>query len=113
MLCPLTVGVKNVEPTVGDEPFEDVILFFVVEILRNREVAAAKVSGSCGVVNEKVRKPIGPFIGERLQKDVIDDAEDDRCRANSERESEDAEQREGAILAEPAETVSQILPHLA
>ena len=103
------VGVKNVEPAVRDEPLEDVILLFVVEILRNREAAAPKVCGFRGVANEKVGQPIGPLIGEWLQKDVIDDAEDDCCRADSERERKDAEQREGAILQEPAEAISQVL----
>ena len=91
---------------VRDEPFEDVILLFVVEVFRDREVAATKPVRSGGVANEKVGQPIGSCVGKRLQKHVVDDAEDDGCRANSEREREDAEQRERAIFPEPAEAVS-------
>jgi hypothetical protein len=56
---------------------------------------------------------VGVLIRKRVNQDSIDCAEDDGGRADAQREGEDSEQCETAVLVEAAYGIAKILPNPA
>src|SRR5581483_2377201 len=79
-------GNENTILTDADNAVEDMILLGIIQKLRWREELPAKlvVRGRIHDVDRAEALPVS--VRKWLQQNVIDDAEDRRCRANAERE---------------------------
>jgi len=86
-----------------------VVLVANLEKLRKPEGRIVVVRGPGGVVHVQYCQPVGVTVRERLDQDVLDDAENHRGRANPQGQGEDGQQRETTIAAKPAQCVTHIL----
>jgi hypothetical protein len=62
-------------------------------------------------VNLEVDQVRGVLVRKRVDQDPIDRAEDDGGGTDAQREGEDGEQSETAVLVEAADSVAKILPN--
>ena len=84
-------------------------LLLVVEELGARQ-RAAEDTRRRHVAQDDVHHPILVHVGERIEQDVADDAVDDGCRADTQRQRRDCEQRESGIPASDPEGLADVLP---
>ena len=89
--------------------FERLRLLLIVEELRARE-GSAEHARRRHVAQDDVHHPILVHVGKRIEQDVTDDAVDDGCRANAQRQRRDREEREAGIPAGHAKRLGDVLP---
>ena len=87
------------------------ILSLELEKLRHLEKRSATGAAAGRVVNLNHRDAAGVGIRKRIEQDILDDAENRRRSADSQRQVQDGEDRKGGTVYEAAKPVPEILPH--
>src|SRR5580692_10135352 len=87
------------------------ILFAEVQKVRNRVRIASHPPSISRAVDLKVDEVVCVLVRKGVDQDSIDRAEDYRGGADAQREGEDGQQREAAILVEAADGVAEVLPN--
>src|SRR5207247_251173 len=67
---------QHVFAPAADDVVEDVVLFLIIEEFRRLKSRAAARAAAAGIVNLNHGDAIGVDVGERIQQDVLNDAED-------------------------------------
>ncbi len=109
---PVLGGQQRIFEPAADDIFENLALLPVIEKLRHLKCRATVRLAPAGVPNLDVRDPLDVRIGRRIQEDVLNDAENRRRAANTEAKREDGHQREARPGHQPAETITDVQPHV-
>ena len=102
--------VEDIGLVVGDDAIEDVILGDVVEEFGADEATAATGAVLFGVVDLDGHEPLGVRIGEGLDEDIFEDAEDGGGGADAEGKRKDGDEGEPGGFAKVAEGVTEVVP---
>src|SRR5215469_12451276 len=81
-----------------------------LQILIRTESLAPLIRTLCSAVNARIYDVSGIFIRKWLEQHVVDDTENRRAGANTERESDDRHEGETRVALELAACVVQVLP---
>ena len=86
-------------------------LFQVIQKFRCLESRAAARPAPAQVLNLNGHHALGVRVRERVQQDVLDDAENGGCRADAQRQRQHRQRGEAGLVAQAAEAVAEVLPN--
>ena len=110
LLRAFLVLVQDVKVRHPQHVFKDVVLVADVEKLRNGVVSAVVVGRLAEIMDIRHREPISVPVGKRFDQDILNDAENDGGRADTECECEDRHQSKAAVLPDAACRIAKVLP---
>src|SRR5438552_15204599 len=108
LLGAFSIVVKHVGVVTAHDVFEDVVLVAVVEHLGHRVAGTAAGTGFLHVMNHEVDQAVAALVGKRVEKAVVNHAEDERGCTDAQAESEGGQESEAAIFAQAAKPVAKV-----
>lgn len=100
---------KAAEVLVGDDVFENVILFAKgAKFFGGEEVAALPAAVSRGAAYFKNNLAVEVFVGKRAEENFVGDAEDNRGRANAESQRVVGDEREAKMITDVTKGVPNV-----
>src|SRR5262249_23507457 len=111
LLHPIAIVVKHILARSADDLFKDMVLLSKIEELRCLIVSASAGTAAARIMNLDRDHAMRIRIRKRIQKYVLDCAEDGSGGADPERQGDDRQEREPRFLTDSAQPKTKVLEY--